>query len=693
MSRSPDYGKRLREWLPAVWRERDNPRRDETGRVTREGDLTRLLEACGELLDAFHAGVVQRRADSFPDRPEATLSVADLKDAGALAARLRDPGEADLVARYLKARLSTSTLQALADWSPQDPPSPALQEALVADLNVVVGGGSIWSEHRFARIPLRMQTRIHQSANPTGAGLAHLNRLLLEDAHPQELWRIDGEHCQNWLLPYFARLLDVRLVSPDEAGRRAELRDAVTWRQRKGTRVSIERIAEAVGRFEVEMQEGWKRVAITPRMDRPLLPESTYGAEAIPTPATPDMRAGHPGLPAVTPDFRRCSRAVQCEPGNPGAHSTTFAATPPPLTWRQVHRPGIPGRPDSFQDVTRRTVDVRTPDWRRGLHHPRRVLLYSAPPDGLFARNPATVNWSSLVDAVEEALATEVADWNSDAEQTRPLGLVELTIRRGDWKGSPRVQISLRGLTPEPVRLRGVIEMDQPAMFRFENLWLDNRATFSHAPVQLLSCTARQLQVTLEETDAPVIDATACLFKKVEATAGVMRLEYVTVLDTLFAEVLQASDSILLPPLRQDSASNDVPAAGCVRFSRLFHLPPPPDAANPEFLNDPVWVAAGKRSGLRCHAASCTTVPALFWRETFGEPGCGVLHPDCEDAIRSGAEDGGELGAHHNHRYALRERAVLDKLGEFLPVGMEAVLIADESLSCPPPTATTTEPS
>ena len=84
MSRSPDYDKRLREWLPAVWRERDNPQRDETGQVTREGDLTRLLETCGELLDAFHAGVVQRRADSFPDRPEATLSVADLRDAGAL---------------------------------------------------------------------------------------------------------------------------------------------------------------------------------------------------------------------------------------------------------------------------------------------------------------------------------------------------------------------------------------------------------------------------------------------------------------------------------------------------------------------------------------------------------------------------------------------------------------------------------
>ena len=50
----------------------------------------------------------------------------------------------------------------------------------------------------------------------------------------------DGRHCQPWLLPYIADLLDVRLVSPDEAGRRAELASAVAWRQRKGTRVAVE---------------------------------------------------------------------------------------------------------------------------------------------------------------------------------------------------------------------------------------------------------------------------------------------------------------------------------------------------------------------------------------------------------------------------------------------------------------------
>ena len=61
----------------------------------------------------------------------------------------------------------------------------------------------------------------------------------------------------------------------------------------------------------------------------------------------------------------------------------------------------------------------------------------------------------------------------------------------------------------------------------------------------------------------------------------------------------------------------------------------------------------------------------------FGEPGCAVLHPATPEAVRFGAEDGGEVGAHHGWRYSLLMAAVLDKLKEFLPVGMEAVIAPD----------------
>ncbi len=535
---NPDYGTLLQTWLPAVWRERDA-----------SGDLARLLEVYGELLDAFHATVAQRLYDSFPDQDG------------------------------------------------------------------------------------------------------------------------DGRHCQDWLLPYFAQLLDVRLLSPDEAGRRAELADAVAWRQRKGTRVSIEAIAEAVGQFEVEIQEGWKRVAITPRVDRPLLPETAFGEKEIPADAGPAARARHPGLPAATLDLRHCSRAVRCDPGNSGAHETRFAGQP--HTWRQVNRHGLPCAPDSFQDVSRRTVDVRTPDWRRGHFHPRRVLLNLPPPEGHCSASAPAMNWSEVL-----GLATFDGP--------------HLTVRSGTttWNGLTLPLIVYTGLGKVPVKMRGVATFTTAAVYRFENLWLDNKVQIDAGAAQLRNCAARQFKVVTAERDVPVIAARACLFKKLEAARGLVRLEYVTVLDTLLAERLEASDSILMPPLRKDTIDNDVPAAGCIRFSRLFHLPPPADALNPALVNDPLWVSQLKRSALRCFSNTCTTAQPLFWSNTFGQPGCGVLHLDCAPVFQSGAEDGGELGACHDYRYVLRQRAVLEKLQEFLPVGMEAVLVADRSLACAPPKET-----
>lgn len=560
---APEYARRLAEWLPALWRERDQ-----------DGDLGRLLAVYGELLDALHATVEQRRYDNFPD---------------------------------------------------QDP------------------------NHR---------------------------------------------HCQDWLLPYFAQLLDVRLVSPDLAGRRAELRDAVAWRQRKGTRVSIEKIAEAVGQFEVEVQEGWQRVAITPCVDRPLLPETNYGEAPIDRHASLDQHARHPGLPAATVDLRYCSRAVLCGPDNPAAHQTKFGGDALPLPWRQIHRHGNPCAPGSFQDVSRRTVDLRHPDGRRGHAHPRRVALYLPPPQGFFTEHHAALNWHQLAAAVADYAATDVGGWPADKHLSQQIGEVELTLARGVWNAQVLPQITLRALTSSPLRLFGVITLDRPAAYRFENLWLDHKLQVEAGAVKLLNCAARHLKVFTAERAVPVVDARACLFKKVEAARGLVRLEYVTVLDTLLAETLEASDCILLPPLRKDTVDDDVPAAGCLRYSRLPYLPlpavrtDPPVPGQPLVDNDPAWRSQGKRSPLQCFATTCHSAPPLFWNEQFGHPGCAVLHPDCTPAIQFGAEDGGEMGACHDYRYVLRQRAVLDKLQEFLPVGIEAVLVTDPSLACRPPKVT-----
>ena len=68
------------------------------------------------------------------------------------------------------------------------------------------------------------------------------------------------------------------------------------------------------------------------------------------------------------------------------------------------------------------------------------------------------------------------------------------------------------------------------------------------------------------------------------------------------------------------------------------------------------------------------------------EPGYGVLDRVTSDAIRFGAEDGGEMGVYHYKYYSLKEGAVLDKMREFLPVGIEPVLIQDAHMLSVPPT-------
>lgn len=567
----PDYGRRLKEWLPTHWRVRDA----DTG-----GDLGGLLAVCGELLDALHATVNQRLYDSFPD----------------------------------------------ADAS--------------------------------------------------------------------------GRRCQDWLIPYFARLLDVRLVSPDAEGRRAEVANAVAWRQRKGARVSIEKIAEAVGQFEVEIQEGWKRLAMTPRIDRTLLPEKAYGEEPVAGPTTPALCAAHPGLPAVTPDLSYGSRAVRCPAGNAASASTTFPGEAQPLNWRQTHRHGAPCIPDSYQDVSRRTADLRTPDWRRGFYHPRRMLLYVPPPEGFFRRIHTTASWASIAPLIAAALGKAGEVRRGPILETLA-GLhrhpaVECAFGLTEWNGATLPLISLRGLTDGPVRVRGVVDLDAPAVYRFENLWFDNRVEIRRGAAQLFGCAVRQLRMGVAEREAVVIEAHSCLFKRIEAARSLARLEYVTVFEALLAERLEASDSILLPALRKDTVDSDVPAAGCIRYSRLAYIPKPAVSVDPKdpkaplFDNDERWVSQKKRSLLRCCTDTCTTLKPLFWSEIFGEPGCGVLHPDCVQAVQSGAEDGGEMGAYHERRYVLRRQAVLEKLQEYLPVGMEAVIITDPSLACAPPKATTT---
>jgi hypothetical protein len=113
------------------------------------------------------------------------FNLKDIKDPTLLAVKLkyaRDP-----LSRYLQGQFTAATQQMLNEYNSANPPLPALEQALVSDLNALLAGSSLYDEQRFKQVRLTAATLKLVSENPQGADLIRLNRLLLEEAYPQEL--------------------------------------------------------------------------------------------------------------------------------------------------------------------------------------------------------------------------------------------------------------------------------------------------------------------------------------------------------------------------------------------------------------------------------------------------------------------------------------------------------------------------
>jgi hypothetical protein len=457
---------------------------------------------------------------------------------------------------------------------------------------------------------------------------------------------------QGWLLPYVADLLDVRLVSPLVEGRRAEVERALTWRQRKGTLRAVQEIGERLGGGGVEVQEGWRRVAVTPRIDRPLLPAAAYGEPEEPDPANPLVSRRHPGLPAVTVDVGRRSRAVVAEPDHPRARTRDLHGEP--VVWRQLEPQGAPCYPGTHEDVTRRTPDVRTPGPSGGHVHPRRLLLFVPPSTGCFPADRIELAWG---------------------ERHQPQHDDHLS----DPGGDPRVIVG----DPQDLGVPTVVVTTSPPAFSeqtvtIEDLVVDGTVRVpAGGHVVLRRAAIKRLIVDTDDVETPVIDAVDCLFDTVEAPEGLVRMLGTTVMERLTCRRLQASDAILPGPTLIQRRTGD--PRSCVRHSRV----PPALASAP--VDDVETVAITDAEPIFAAFDHCAREGGVRPVERFGDPGYGVLDPATTDRIRFGAEDGGELGADHHRATSLMAAAILAKLEEFLPLGIEAVLVPDARLLVEPP--------
>ncbi|MBM3835306.1 MAG: MFS transporter [Verrucomicrobia bacterium] len=111
----------------------------------------------------------------------------DMKDTPRFIQKLQN-GQ-DPVSGYLRTRLSADTMQALEDYTNTAPVPPDLTKRLIKELNEELKSPSLFESRRFQDVPLRPKTQGLAAGEPTAQNVIHRNRLLLEDAYPNEIAR------------------------------------------------------------------------------------------------------------------------------------------------------------------------------------------------------------------------------------------------------------------------------------------------------------------------------------------------------------------------------------------------------------------------------------------------------------------------------------------------------------------------
>ncbi len=145
-----------------------------------------IMAACLNFLGAlFSTHVAVTVASGLVDT--ARFQTADLHQPASFATKLK--AQADPVSRFLVEQGSPQTSKLMAGYSSDSEPSPALQAALLADLNQIISSSDLYSEERFTGISLPQKTaeNARKMATLKPAEKANTNRALLERAYTHEL--------------------------------------------------------------------------------------------------------------------------------------------------------------------------------------------------------------------------------------------------------------------------------------------------------------------------------------------------------------------------------------------------------------------------------------------------------------------------------------------------------------------------
>jgi len=467
-----------------------------------------------------------------------------------------------------------------------------------------------------------------------------------------------GRAVQSWMLPYLASLLGANLLAPDLDGtgdiRRAELGQSVAWSKGKGTLRVLDSMADVMADSETYTVEGWKRIALAPRLNLPpfSLPAAEDAPLSVPAPlGTPDLR--HASRPVIDKSGANPLQSFQMR-----GRDVDGMLARTRVFWTPTSREGVPCFPNSYADMSATTPDIRSHALKGLGPEPRRVTVFVQPQDGFFTPDMLT---TPLTTPALEAYA---------APRTQPA------------RFGPAEVLAAMGLTranvPDRINITGDLVINAGQFIAFENVNILGQITVkSGGRLALSSAAVSRVEAERPEPEnVPNITASNSLLGQIAGPAGFVQLEYVTVLGQLQTGRILASDCIFAGRFDDPTCFDHL---SCVRFSSL-PASLQPDTCQfararsntrqpPRFVRRPLATASG-----------CAIRPAAF-----GEPGCGVLALDTHISIAQGSEDGTEMGVFHALGHLARLTALERKLRDQTPFGQTLSLIHDPMLAQMPP--------
>ena len=346
------------------------------------------------------------------------------------------------------------------------------------------------------------------------------------------------------------------------------------------------------------------------------------------------------------------------------------------ISWIQRFRNGVPCFRGSYEDISRRSLDVHLPGScdERGYYHPKRALIFMPPPRGMCADVGSD---ESEIKPLIDRLRAGPDKAISEGGITVSKGTVrdEITERE-------KTKITINGdpLAPKPDVLTGPLVIDGDEVWHLEHLRFKQTLTITNGEVHLKRCAIEELKIEGQagSTDPPIVPtvfARDCLFDVVSGQKAALYAEFCTLLGSFsFTGFVWASE-VIFPEIEDKDIktpkSKDIKTTfECVRYSRV-----------PDWLLQPV----DNKTPAPVNPATNTSARPVFVETIFCDPGAGVLAPDCSEFITKGGEDGGEMGAYNAWRFVAQREALRRKLKDYLPLGIAPVVIWDKRLLCQPP--------